>query len=119
MQILVDFFSWIMSWCHQWCPNWWLDIVVFTLITKVLQFPLSLWCHVNSLKMVAIMPESIRIKIGHYGDAEMIGEKTAALFKREHYHPMLSLVPLAIQIVLLMGLIGAIWIASGITVASG
>lgn len=109
MNLLVQFFSWIMSWCHQWCPNWWLDIVVFTLITKVLQFPLSLWCHVNSLKMVAIMPESIRIKIDHYGDAEMIGEKTAALFKREHYHPMLSLVPLAIQIVILMGFVKVIY----------
>ena len=103
METLVRFFFWIMSWCHAWWPNWWGDIVVFTLITKVLQFPLSLWCHVNSLKMVAIMPESIRLKIEHYGDSEQIGEKTAALFKRKKYHPLLSLVPLAIQLVILMG----------------
>lgn len=98
-----------MNLCHQLCPNWWVDIVIFTLATKILQFPLSLWCHVNSLKMVSIMPEAIRIKIDCYGDSEMIGEKTAALFKREHYHPMLSLVPLAIQIVILMGFVKVIY----------
>lgn len=114
MQYIVTFFSWIMDWCHSWCPNYWLDIVIFTMITKVLQFPLSLWCHVNSLKMVAIMPESIRIKIEHYGDSEAIGEKTAELFKREHYHPMLSLIPLAIQIVILMGFVKVIYAIAGV-----
>ena len=114
MNLIVQFFAWIMDWCHSWCPNYWLDIVIFTMITKVLQFPLSLWCHVNSLKMVAIMPESIRIKIGHYGDSEAIGEKTAELFKREHYHPMLSLIPLAIQIVILMGFVKVIYAIAGV-----
>lgn len=109
MHFLVDFFAWIMGLCYQVIPNHWVDIVVFTLITKVLQYPLSLWCHVNSLKMVAIMPQSIRIKIEHYGDSEKIGEETAALFKREHYHPMLSLIPLAIQIVILMGFVKVIY----------
>ena len=97
-----------MDWCHSWWPNWWADIIVFTALTKVFQLPLSLWCHVNSLKMVAVMPESIRIKTEYYGDSEQIGEKTAALFKREKYHPMLSLVPLAIQIVILMGFVKVI-----------
>ena len=109
MQYIIQFFSWIMGLCYQVIPNHWVDIVVFTLITKVLQYPLSLWCHVNSLKMVAIMPQSIRIKIEHYGDSEKIGEETAALFKREHYHPMLSLIPLAIQIVILMGFVKVIY----------
>lgn len=114
MKYLVEFFAWIMSWCYQLCPNYWWDIIIFTAITKVLQFPLSLWCHVNSLKMVQIMPESIRIKINYYGDNEKIGEETAAQFKREHYHPMLSLIPLAIQIVILMGFVKVIYAIAGV-----
>lgn len=109
MQYIVQFFSWIMDLCYQVVPNHWADIVIFTLITKILQYPLSLWCHVNSLKMVAIMPQSIRIKIDHYGDSDKIGEETAELFKREHYHPLLSLIPLAIQIVILMGFVKVIY----------
>ena len=83
--------------------------MIFTFFTKILQFPVSLWCQVNSLKMVQLMPESNRIKINHYGDKDAIGEETAALFKREHYHPMLSLVPLAIQIVILMAFVKVIY----------
>ena len=115
MNMIVQFFSLVMDWCHSWCPNYWLDIIIFTLITKILQYPLSLWCHVNSLKMVAIMPESIRIKIEHYGDNDAIGEATADLFKREHYHPLLSLIPLAIQIVILMGFVKVIYGIAGVS----
>ncbi len=109
MEYLVQFFAWLMDWCHSWCPNWWADIVIFTFFTKVLQFPVSLWCQINSLKMVQLMPESNRIKMERYGDSDAIGEETAALFKREHYHPMLSLVPLAIQIVILMAFVKVIY----------
>ncbi|MGN0890714.1 MAG: YidC/Oxa1 family membrane protein insertase [Candidatus Spyradenecus sp.] len=109
MTYLVDFFAWLMAWCHSWCPNVWLDIVLFTFLTKVLQFPVALWCQANSLKMVSLMPECNRIKIEHYGDSDAIGEETAKLFKREHYHPLLSLVPLAIQIVILMAFVKVIY----------
>ena len=109
MQVLVEFFAWLMEWCHSWCPNYWADIVIFTFITKVIQFPLSLWCQANALKMVSLMPESNRIKMNHYGDKDAIGDKTAELFKRERYHPLLSLVPLAIQIVILMCFVKVIY----------
>ena len=109
MEYLVQFFAWLMDWCHSWCPNWWADIVIFTFFTKVLQFPVSLWCQVNSLKMVSLMPSENRIKMDHYGDGDAIGEETAALYKREHYHPLLSLVPLAINIVILMAFVKVIY----------
>ena len=109
MEYLVQFFAWLMDWCHSWCPNWWADIVIFTFLTKILQFPVSLWCQANSLKMVQLMPESNRIKMERYGDRDAIGDETAALFKREHYHPLLSLVPLAIQIVILMAFVKVIY----------
>ena len=59
--------------------------------------------------MVALMPESNRIKIDHFGDPDAIGDATAALFKRRHYHPLLSLVPLAIQIVILLAFVKVIY----------
>ncbi len=97
-----------MAACHRVVPNDWADIVIFTAITKVLLFPVSLWCHVNSLKMVALMPQTNRLKIAYYGDNDKVGEETAALFKKEHYHPLLSLLPLALQIVVLMAFVRVI-----------
>lgn len=109
MHLLVSLFDRIMSLCYAVVPNHWADIVLFTAITKVLQFPLSLWCHRNSLTMVSLMPETNRLKAKYFGDNERIGEESAALFKREHYHPMLSLVPLGVQIVILMGFVKVIY----------
>ena len=109
MEYLVDFFAKVMALCHQIVPNYWLDIVLFTLVTKVLQYPVSLWCQSNALKMVALMPKSLRLKIDYYGDADTIGERTAELYKQEHYHPLLSLLPLAIQIVILMAFVKVIY----------
>ncbi len=108
MEMLVAIFTWIMAQCHRFVPNYWADIVMFTAITKVLQFPITLWCHVNSLKMVSLMPKTNRLKIQYFGDKDKIGEETAALFKKEHYHPLLSLLPLVIQIVILMGFVKVI-----------
>ena len=108
MDALVGIFSLIMALCHRFVPNYWADIVLFTAITKVLQFPITLWCHANSLKMVSLMPKTNRLKIQYFGDKDKIGEETAALFKKEHYHPLLSLLPLAIQIVILMGFVKVI-----------
>ena len=82
--------------------------MLFTLITKVILLPLSLWCQKNSIVMVQLMPELNRIKIKHYGDRETIGEEQAALNKRMHYHPLLSLVPLAVQVLILFGLVDVI-----------
>ena len=109
MDWLVQFFVWLMDWCHSWCPNYWADIVIFTFFTKVLQFPVSLWCQVNSLKMVSLMPAENRIRMDRYGDRDAIGEETAALYRRERYHPLLSLVPLAINIVILMAFVKVIY----------
>ena len=108
MHYLVQFFSWLMDWCHSWCPNHWTDIVLFTFLTKILQYPVSLWCQANSLKMVSLLPRTIRLKLDHYGDNDTIGEKTAELYKTEGYHPLLSLVPLAIQIVILIAFVRVI-----------
>ena len=108
MHLLVALFSHIMDACYAVVPNHWVDIILFTFVTKILQLPLSLWCHRNSLTMVSLMPETNRLKAKYFGDNERIGEESAALFKREHYHPLLSLVPLGVQIVILMGFVTAI-----------
>lgn len=83
-------------------------ILLFTVIIKIVLMPLSLWCQWNSIVMVKIMPELNRIKVKYFGDAETIGEKQTLLNKKHHYHPLLSLIPLAAQILVLFGLVEVI-----------
>lgn len=94
--------------CYDLTGNWWIAILLFTLITKVILMPMALWVQWNSIKMVQIMPAINRLKVRHFGDRETIGEKQNQLNKEKGYHPLLSLIPLAIQIIILFGLVDVI-----------
>lgn len=98
----------ILRMCYAGNGNFLLAIILFTLLTKIILFPISLWTHRNSLTMVHLMPELNRLKIKFYGDKDAIAEETQALYKREGYHPLLGTVPMFIQLALLIGVIGAV-----------
>lgn len=108
LEPLANALSLIMWPLYDLTSNWWLTIFLFTVIIKVILMPLALWVQKNSILMVQIMPEVNRIKIRYFGDNEEIGEKQNALYKEKHYHPMLSLIPLAVQILILFGLVDVI-----------
>ncbi len=99
----------LMKWCWQLVGNYGLAIVLFTLVTKVVLLPFSIWIHKNSISMVKIQPAINFLKVNHYGDMDTFADEQAKLFKKEHYHPMLSLVPLALQIFLLLGVVQIIY----------
>lgn len=108
LEALAHLFSYIVQPCYDLTGNWWMAILLFTVIIKIILMPLSLWCQWNSIVMVKIMPELNRIKVKYFGDAEAIGEKQTVLNKKHHYHPLLSLIPLAVQIIVLFGLVEVI-----------
>ena len=82
--------------------NYGVAIILFTALTKIILFPLSYWMHINSIKMVKIYPLLNRVKARYYGDKNTIADKQLELYKKEGYHPIVSTIPLIIQIVLLM-----------------
>ena len=81
---------------------------MFTFLTKLLLFPITLWTHRNSLKMVSLMPALNRLQVKYYGDKDQIAEETQHLYKQQGYHPLLSTVPMFLQLALLIGVIGAV-----------
>ncbi|MCD7749159.1 MAG: membrane protein insertase YidC [Oscillospiraceae bacterium] len=108
IDFLAKIFGYVMDLCYAIVPNYVVAIALFTLLTKIILMPVSLWTNRNGLKMVALMPELNRIKVQYYGDREKIGDEQAALYKEKHYRPLLSTVPLIIQIIILLGMIGVI-----------
>lgn len=99
----------VMRMCWQWTGSYGLAVLLLTLIVKVSLLPLGIWVHFNSIRIVRIQPDLNEAKARFFGDADMIAEEQGKLFKQHHYHPLASLVPLAVQIVLLMGLVNVIY----------
>ncbi len=98
----------LMMICYRMVGHYLAAILIFTLLTKVVLFPVSLWTHRNGITMIRLMPELNRLKVKYYGDKDTIAEKTQALYKQRGYHPLASTVPMFIQLALLIGVIGAV-----------
>ena len=98
----------LMMICYRTVGHYLAAILIFTLLTKVVLFPVSLWTHRNGITMIRLMPELNRLKVKYYGDKDTIAEKTQALYKQRGYHPLASTVPMFIQLALLIGVIGAV-----------
>ncbi len=113
MDFLTDILGvplgYVMQLCHMLVSDYGFAIILFTLLTKIIILPVGIWVHKNSIKMVKIQPAINRIKAKFFGDGERIAAEQSKLFKKEKYKPLVSLVPLAIQIILLLGVVAVIY----------
>lgn len=98
-----------MNLCYKLISNYGIAIILFTLITKFILLPLSVWVQKNSIKMVQMQPAINRVKATYFGDADTIADEEAKLYKKYKYNPLSSIFPLLIQILLLMGVVAVIY----------
>ena len=108
MEMLSKGLGYVMNFCYNLLHDYGMAIILFTLISKIVLLPVSIWVQKNSIKMVKMQPDINRILIKHYGDKDEIAEEQSKLYKKEKYNPMASLIPLAIQIILLLGVVAVI-----------
>ena len=106
--MFVNILGSIMKFCYNLFSNYGLAIILFTIISKIVLLPLSILVQKNSIKMVKMQPAINKIKIDFFGDKDKIADEEAALYKKEKYNAFTSLIPLAIQIILLIGLVEVI-----------
>lgn len=99
---------WLINLCYTFVHNYWAAILIFTLLTKIILLPLSVWVQKNSIKTVRMSPEMNHIKAAYFGNQEAISEEQYKLFKREKYSPFADLIPLIVQLALLMGVVEAV-----------
>lgn len=97
--------GYIMKWCWELVGNYGVVIILFTLATKIVLLPVSVWVHKNSIRIVKIQPQINRLKAKLYGDREHIAEEQTKLYKEVHYSPFANSIPLLIQLILLAAVV--------------
>ena len=108
ISFLGSILGWLMYFSYHCLHNYFWAIVFFTFLTKIVLLPVSLMVQKNSIKMVRMQPEINFIKAKYFGNNDKISEEQYELYKREHYKPLADLIPLALQLILLMGVIDVI-----------
>lgn len=101
--------GWVMKLCYEVIHNYGLAIIVFTLLTKVILFPVSLLVQKNSIKMIKMKPELDALKFRYVDDKDALIDAQSELYKREKYSPFAGTVPLLIQLPLIFGLIDVVY----------
>ena len=89
MNVLSSALGYVMAFCYKIISNYGIAIILFTLISKFVLLPVSIWVQKNSIKMVKMQPDINRIKAKHFGDKDSIADEQSKLFKKEniiHWH---------------------------------
>ena len=106
--VFGTFFGYIMHICYIVTGNFGWSIVVFTLLTKVILFPISLISQKNSIVMVKIKPALDDLQARYESEPDALMKEQRALFKKEGYSALKALLPLLVQIPLIIGVISVV-----------
>ena len=101
--------GYLMYFCYKLAGNYAIAIILFTFLSKVVLFPLSLSVQKNSVRMVKLKPKMDEIKKRHAGDKDRIADEQIKLYGDEKYSPALGCLPTLIQLPFILGLIYVIY----------
>lgn len=108
-EILGTPLGYLMKLCYVLVNDYGLAIIIFTLLTKVILFPVSLMVQKNSIKMLKMKPKLDALKYQYVDDQDALLDAENALYKQEKYNPFSGTIPLLIQLPLILGLIDVVY----------
>lgn len=101
--------GYLMFACYRLLGSYGGAVILFTLLTKVVMFPISLLVQKNSIKMVKMKPQLDMLRYQYVDDNDAFLDAQAALYKKERYSPMAGVVPLLLQIPIIFGLLDVVY----------
>lgn len=110
MDFLTNPFIVILMWLYQtFGQSLVLAIVIFTILTRVITYPLTATQLKSSKKMQEVAPRLAEIKEKYKNDREKQAQAQMALYREAGVNPLAGCLPLLIQFPVLIGLYGAIY----------
>jgi YidC/Oxa1 family membrane protein insertase len=88
----------VMIWIHDFVGNWGWAIVLFTLLVKLILFPLSYKGMMSMQKMKELAPKMKELKEKYKGDPAKLNQQTMELYKKHGANPMGGCLPMLLQI---------------------
>lgn len=102
-------FGYLMRLIYMVIPNYAWAIIIFTLVTKLLFFPISYKTQKGAARMRLIQPKIQKLQKSYASNPTLLQQKTQELYAQEGYNPMGSCLPSIIQMLLLFGVIDVVY----------
>lgn len=93
-----------LKFLNKFISNYGLVIIVFSILIKVLLYPLTHKSYVSMKKMQLVQPLMTEMKEKYKGDPQVLNKKTMELYKTHGVNPMGGCLPMLLQMPLLIGL---------------
>ncbi|MFC1549843.1 membrane protein insertase YidC [Candidatus Neomarinimicrobiota bacterium] len=89
---------------HKIIPNYGIILILFSILIKIVVYPLTKKSYLSTQKMQVIQPQLAALKEKHKGDPQKLNKATMALYKESGVNPMGGCLPILIQMPLLFAL---------------
>lgn len=110
MSKIIGFPLGLIMWLlYQITHNYAWSIVFFTIITKILLFPLSVKQQKSAAAMTAFQPKLEKLKKQYANNQQKLQEEQMKLYAEEGINPMASCLPLFIQFPILYGIFDVVY----------
>jgi YidC/Oxa1 family membrane protein insertase len=93
---------------HYVSPNYGWDIILLTLLVRVLSLPLSVKSQRSMMRMQRLQPQMEKIREKFKDDNERLQREMVDLYKRNHVNPLGGCLPMAVQFPIFIGLYEAL-----------
>ncbi len=95
---------WIMKALHSVIPNYGLVLILFSVLVKVIVWPLTHKSHESMKRMQVLQPMIKEIREKHKNDMQRVQKETMKLYKEHKVNPMGGCLPLLLQMPLFIAL---------------
>jgi YidC/Oxa1 family membrane protein insertase len=98
----------LLEFFYRIAPNYGLDIILVTILVRLLILPISIKGQRSMMKMQRLQPQVERIREKHKDDQERLNREMVDLYKRNHVNPLGGCLPMALQMPVFIGLYEAL-----------
>ena len=89
---------WFLNLCHSATKNYGIDIIILSILIKIIFLPLTQISFKSMKEMQKVQPEMARLKEVHKKDKARLQQEMMLLYKRRKINPMSGCLPMLIQI---------------------
>jgi len=101
--------GWIMSWMYELIQNYGIVLILFTILVRLLLFPLNIKQQKSTAKMALLQPKQEKLQRKYGKDKQRYNEELMKLYEEEGYNPMASCWPMLLQMLFLFGIIEVVY----------
>jgi len=89
---------WLLQWLYRLVPNYGVAIILLTVITKLIFFPLTVKSMRSMKAMQALQPQINALRSKFKSDPQRVQRETMELYRANHVNPLGGCLPMVVQI---------------------